>query len=207
MIPMTRTSAALAVSLAGAFAPFAAHAVNQMHTFTGPWAPTAANGFNRAATGGLGEFDVTVSPDGSTLTAQIQNPDNLNFGSFFLENYGFAQDPPILLPIGPVSYDYRIQYFSATGGIFTFDDFNNAAFVYSGDSITGSASYNYGGGYFGYFGVNIRGFNPETGELGVASATITLTNFSAPVPEPAPFALLAAGLAALAVLRSRRTRG
>jgi len=171
--------------------------------FTGAWAPTAANGFENAATGG-GTFNVSVSVDGTTLTANIENPLTLNFGSFFLQNYGYLQALPILLPTGTVSYDYNIQYFSALGFVATFDDFGNNTSVSSGGSLSGSTSVNYAGGYFGYFGVNIIGFD-GIGNFGVASATVTLSNFSAPsaVPEPAPITLVALSLAAMAVSRRR----
>ena len=180
---------------------FAAAAVQ--HSFTGAWAPTVATGFENAATGG-GTFTVSVSADHLTLTAFIENPANLDFGSFFLQNYGYSQGPPILLPTGPVSYDYTIQYSSSLGFVSTFDDFGNNTFVVSGSSLAGSSSVNYAGGYFGYFGVNIRG-DDGNGTHGVASATVTLSNFSAPaaVPEPASIALFALGLATVAAARRR----
>ncbi len=199
-MPFLRHSVALAV--VSLLLPLAA-AASVQHGFTGAWAPNAANGFENAATGG-GTFTVSVSADHSTLTAFIENPANLNFGSFFLQNYGYTQTPPILLPTGMVSYDYQINYFSALGLVSTFDDFGNNTTVVSGSSLSGSSSINYAGGYFGYFGINIRGFDVN-GNPGVASATVTLSNFSAPaaVPEPTPIALVALGLAALAAARRR----
>ena len=199
-MPFLRHTVAIAV--ASLLLPLAA-AASVQHGFSGAWAPTAANGFDNAATGG-GTFTVSVSADHLTLTAFIENPASLNFGSFFLQNYGYTQTPPILLPTGTVSYDYQIQYSSSLGFVDTFDDFGNNTSVASGSSLSGSSSINYAGGYFGYFGVNIRG-NDGLGTEGVASATVTLSNFSAPaaVPEPASITLFALGLAALAAARRR----
>ena len=192
----------VAIAVVSLLLPLAAAAAVQ-HSFTGAWAPTVANGFESAATGG-GTFTVSVSADHLTLTAFIENPANLDFGSFFLQNYGYSQGPPILLPTGPVSYDHTIQYSSSLGFVSTFDDFGNNTFVVSGSSLAGSSSVNYAGGYFGYFGVNIRG-DDGNGTHGVASATVTLSNFTAPaaVPEPASIALFALGLATVAAARRR----
>ena len=177
----------------------------QITGFVGPWAPTAANGFENST--GTGTFTTTVSADGLTLTSNIANAGDWSFSSFFLQNYGYAQTPPILLPVGVVNYDYNIQYFSPSGFVYTFDDFGNNAFLESGQSLFGHATNSYNGGYFGYFGVNIRGVDGWGDAIPDASAVVTLTNFSGPgtlAPEPTTFVLLAVGLVAVGGITRRR---
>lgn len=129
------------------------------------------------------------------LTSLIANNGDLDHPSFWLQNYSFLTIP--LLPTGPISYDYAIELFSATGDVTMFDDFGNSASYASGTTVSGTYSTNYSGGYFG---VNIDDFS------GTASAIVTLTNLSAPapVPEPGTIALTALGLAALATIRRRQ---
>ena len=146
----------------------------------------------------ISSFSTSVSADGLVLTSLIDNNGDLTHPSFFLQNYSFLTIP--LLPTGPISYDYAIELFSATGDVTMFDDFGNSASYASGTTVSGTYSTNYSGGYFGYFGVNIDD------SLGTASAIVTLTNLSAPapVPEPGTIALTALGLAALATIRRRQ---
>lgn len=185
---------AASLSMLVAAAPAQAVVVN---TFTGSWAPTAANGFDsfvQAPT--TSTFTTSVSGDGLTLTALIANNGDMVHPSFFLQNYSYQTVP--LLPTGPVSYRYEIQVFSDTGSVEMFDDFGNSGTYASGEIINGSVSINYTGGYFSYFGVNIDDLE------GTASAIVTLTNLLAPVPEPGTIVLAALGIATLVVARRRQ---
>lgn len=186
-----------AVSLSAVLAATPAQA-GVIHTFTGPWAPTAANGFANDVQSTISTFSTSVSADGLVLTSLIANNGDLGHPSFFLQNYSFLTIP--LLPTGPISYHYAIELFSAGGFVTMFDDFGNSSSYASGTTVSGTYSANYSGGYFGYFGVNIDDLS------GTASAIVTLTNLSAPVPVSAPgtITLAALGLAALATIRRRQ---
>ena len=186
-----------AVSLSAVLVATPAQAI-VINTFTGPWAPTAANGFANDVQSTISTFSTSVSANGLVLTSLIANNGDLDHPSFWLQNYSFLTIP--LLPTGPISYDYAIELFSATGVVTMFDDFGHSASYTSGTTVSGIYSTNYSGGYFGYFGVNIDDFS------GTASAIVTLTNLSAPapVPEPGTIALTALGLAALATIRRRQ---
>lgn len=189
--------AARAALLSAAFiaAPAFAGVTN---TFTGEWAPTAANGFENAvgAGGSPSTFTTSVSADGTVLTAHIANNGDWSHPSFFLQNYSFLTTP--LLRSGQVRYDYEIELFSPTGSVMEFDDFGRgAAWHASGTKLTGTVDFMFNGGYFSYFGINIADFD------GTASAVVTLTNFSAPLPEPESLALTAVALAGLALARRR----
>ena len=185
---------AASLSMLVAAAPAQAVVVN---TFTGSWAPTAANGFDsfvQAPT--TSTFTTSVSGDGLTLTALIANNGDMVHPSFFLQNYSYQTVP--LLPTGPVSYHYQIEVRSTTGFVDLYDDFGTSGNYGSGDVIIGNFSINYTRGYFSYFGVNIDdGF-------GTASAIVTLTNLLAPVPEPGTIVLAALGIATLVVARRRQ---
>ena len=191
---MHRAIGAASLSMLLAAAPAQAGFIN---TFTGPWAPTAANGFTNFVQGTMSTFSTSVSADGLTLTSLIAK-NGAPTTSFWLENYSFLTTP--LLPTGPVSYLYAIQVFSTTtsGLVDMFDDFGNSGTYASGTIISGSRSINYTGGYFGYFGVNIND------SANNASATVTLTNLSAPVSAPGTIALAALGIATLVVTRRRQ---
>ena len=165
-------------------------------TFTGSWAPTAANGFENSVQGTTSTFSTSVSGDGLTLSSLIANNGDSSHPSFFLQNYSFLTTP--LLPTGPVSYSYAIEVFSATGFVDLFDDFGHNNTYASGTIISGSVSDNYTGGYFAYFGVNIND------SANSASAIVRLTDLSAPVSAPGTIALAALALAALAVTRRQR---
>ena len=167
-----------------------------INTFTGPWAPTAVNGFENSVQSTISSFSTSVSANGLVLTSLIGNNGDSGHPSFFLQNYSFLTIP--LLPTGPISYNYAIALFSATGVVNMFDDFGNSSSYASGTTVSGTYSANYSGGYFGYFGVNINDGS------GTASAVVTLTNLSAPVSTPGTIALAALGLAALATTRRRR---
>ena len=186
-----------AVSLSAVLVATPAQA-SVINTFTGPLAPTAANGFENSVQSTISSFSTSVSANGLVLTSLIANNGDLDHPSFWLQNYSFLTIP--LLPTGPISYDYAIELFSATGDITMFDDFGNSASYASGTTVSGTYSANYSGGYFGYFGININD------SLGAASATVRLTNLSAPAPVSAPgtIALAALGLAALATTRRRQ---
>ena len=184
-----------AASLSAVMAATPAQA-NVINTFTGPWAPTAVNGFANDVQSTVSSFSTSVSANGLVLTSLIANNGDTGHPSFFLQNYSYLTTA--LLPTGPISYDYAIELFSTTGSVDMFDDFGNNSSYASGTTVSGTYSANYSGGYFGYFGVNINdGF-------GTASAVVTLTNLSAPVSTPGTIALAALGLAALATTRRRR---
>ncbi len=196
-----------AVSLSAVLAATPAQA-GVIHTFTGPWAPTAVNGFENSVQSTISTFSTSVSADGLVLSSLIANNGDLGHPSFFLQNYSYVTVP--LLPTGLISYDYAITLFSARGFVTMFDDFGNSSSYASGTTVSGTYSANYSGGYFGYFGVNIDDFSgtlsPFASFSGTASAIVTLTNLSAPVPVSAPgtITLAALGLAALATIRGRQ---
>ena len=172
--------------------------------FKGPWKPATgtsilvkdANGWENAVYKPA-SFAVTVSPDESTLVAEIANFATQE-SSFWIENYTSK------LPAGFYSYDYKIKLSSPTGFVDEFDDFGNSLSSYvDGYELSGKTSGFYPPAslpypYFGFFGVNITDY------AGTAKATITLTNFSfTPVPGPLP---LAGALVAFRASRSLRRR-
>jgi len=190
---MRLTQAFTLAALILAAVPASAGTING---FFGPWAPTPANGFDNSTASPVSTFVTTISPDGLTVTSELNNNGDTSHPSFFLQNYSG------LLPSGPFSYDYAITLFSPTGFVTEFDDFGHGSFTYaSGTVISGHRSGNhpelFPSPYFGYFGVNI-----DDG-AGSASATVELRNFSGPIPEPATLPLLAAGVLAFSCQRRR----
>ena len=184
-----------AASLSAVLAAMPAQA-SVITTFTGPWAPTAGNGFANDVNSTISTFSTSVSANGLVLTSMIANNGDTGHPSFFLQNYSFLT--VALLPTGPISYDYAIELLSATGFVDMFDDFGHSSSYASGTTVSGTYSANYSGGYFGYFGVNINDSS------GTASAIVRLTNLSASVSAPGTIALAALGLAALATTRRRQ---
>ncbi len=201
---LSRFASAAAATLISLF-PLASSALT-ITGFKGPWKPQTgstiltvdSNGWNNAVFKPA-TFSVSVSPDESTLIAEIENL-STNESSFWIENYSS------LLPAGTYSYDYAIKLNSPTGSVTEFDDFGNPLSSYpSGTMLGGAVSGSYppttlSYPYFGFFGVNINDGS------GTAKATVTLTNFSftyAPVPGPLP---IAGAFAAFGVSRKLRKR-
>jgi len=205
-----RLVCALVLSLALQPAQVAWATVN---AFSGIWDPTlAANGFQLTAADPSGSATMALSADNQILTANVAlSACYRGCGAFSLSNSGALGT----LPFGLVQFDWSVTTYDFTedaqininGADSTIS--SPGTWLYPYATNTGSALIDYEGGTLSLFDVTFGGY-----DTGAATATITLSNFSAPdgpslaqadtpaaVLEPSGWTVL---LAALLLLRRRR---
>lgn len=153
--------------------------------FSGYYAP--GNWTTDELGSGVGFVDTSGAPASVTL---IGGDDGFDADTYWTINSAAA---------GTVSFDWSYSSFDDPGydgGFYVVTDLSNWIFLSTTDGETGSISFDVAAGEL--FGFNIYS---EDGLFGAGA--LTITNFSAPVPEPTSLALLGIGAIGLVARRRR----